>query len=355
MYFLTSPKELKTAALAASKACDIKAAVSALNGILLKLDGTNLTATGYNLELGISIKMQVNGAKNGSAIVDGTALANILGKLEQTKSVEIGIENEIMTIKQGKVKMTLATQSGENFPSRPETSNSFEIEAETLKKIINQTVYAVSVDDIKPTMCGCRFASENGVLKVDATDGMRIAHVEDKCDADMSIVCPSKFLNEVMKNIEKGIVKFGTGGNLISVTTENATIISRMLDGDFINLEKFLNNEAKSLCVIDTTAFAKALDRSQLVAEKSRMPITAKFSTGKVELSCYAGIGNFEEEVECDYTGEAITISFNGKYMLDAISHADSLTATIGLNTSITPMTVKADRYTALVLPVRTK
>lgn len=356
MYFLTSPKELKAAALAASKASDAKASISTLGGVLLKLESNNLTATGYNLELGISIKLQVNGAKNGSAIVDGALLGNILGKLEQTQSVDISVENSVMTIKQGKVKMTLATQNGEEFPTLPETSKGFEIEAETLKKIINQTVYAVSVDDIKPTMCGCRFASEKGVLKVDATDGMRIAHVEDKCDADMSIVCPSKFLNEVTKNIEKGIVKFGTDGNLISVTTENATIISRMLYGDFIDLEKFLNAEAKSLCVIDTTAFAKALDRSQLVAtERNKMPITARFSTGKVELSCYAGTGNFDEEVECDYTGEAITISFNGKYMLEAITHCDSLTATIGLTTPITPITVKSEGYTALVLPVRTK
>ena len=68
-------------------------------------------------------------------------------------------------------------------------------------------------------------------------------------------------------------------------------------------------------------------------------------------------LGEASEELEVDYTGDPITVGFNGRYLLDVLGvHGESETIELGLTDVAGPGTVKSDGdadYCYVLMPMR--
>ena len=80
MKFTCNRSVLAEAVNNVSPAVSSKSALSALEGIFLQCNGSNLSLTGYNLELGITKVINVEAKEEGSIILPARLLADILNK-----------------------------------------------------------------------------------------------------------------------------------------------------------------------------------------------------------------------------------------------------------------------------------
>ena len=137
------------------------------------------------------------------------------------------------------------------------------------------------------------------------------------------------------------------------------TIVSRLLEGDFLDYRKAVPKEIKTRVKISVKEFADAIERvSLIINDKFKSPIRLLFSDGRLTMTCKTALGSSYDEIECDIKGEEVEIGFNNRYLLDALRYSGMDEVMLEFCSATTPMKLvplEGDDFMFLVLPVRIK
>jgi len=109
------------------------------------------------------------------------------------------------------------------------------------------------------------------------------------------------------------------------------------------------------------------MGRSQLVEALRRIALVANDKSGGVRLQIESGslnitsenpeIGEGSEELEVDYAGEAVSIGFNAKYLLDALGCLTSDEVVLELSGELDPGVVRPSHedvdFVGVIMPMR--
>jgi len=189
----------------ASKACAVKTAFSALDGVLLSLKGNNLTITGYDLETGIRINIDVTGEQDGDIIVESRLFSDMIRKMPEGAKITVEVkEKEKVSVSYGKIKLNIQGTKAENFPNIIELSQnvSFTMKEKILKNMLSQIDHAIARKDINPALMGARFDIENNMLYIVASDAVRLALRKEILEFnDMGFIVPEKTVVELTRNL----------------------------------------------------------------------------------------------------------------------------------------------------------
>ena len=189
--------DLATAISNVSRAVSTKASIPALEGVLIKAYGNTLNISGYNLEIGITTDIEATIKEEGEIVVSAKLFLDIVRRLPE-EIVFIETDERMVTyIACGKVNYQIVGMSSVEYPDLP----SFEQNAKILLDMIRQTVYAVSENTSKPIYTGSLYEIEDGVFKIIAIDGYRMAIRSENVDSESKnrFVVPGKTQHEVLK------------------------------------------------------------------------------------------------------------------------------------------------------------
>ena len=168
--------------------------------------------------------------------------SEIIRKLPDTEiDIELNEKNLLVIECEGSL-YKLATMNPTEFPELPQINieNSIEIEQNALKDMIRKTIFAVSTEENRPIFTGCLFEITNNKLNLVAVDGFRLAwksrFLQTKIN-DFTAVIPGRTLNEINKIILDSFdtIKIGVAKNQALFEMENCKIVTRLLDGEFLN------------------------------------------------------------------------------------------------------------------------
>ncbi len=347
-----------------SKAVASKSTITSLEGIKIKLEGLEMTLTGYDLEIGIETKIPVKSNDNGEFIVNARLFSDIIRRMP-AEEITITIEENLeITIICDQTEYTINAMSSDEYPEIPkiEDSKSFNFSQSVLKNMIQQTIFAVSLNDKKPILTGELFEIENGIFNIVAIDGYRLAIRTEKIseDVNMKFVVPSKALNEVSKLLaddDEKICTISLSRKHIIFDISGYYVISRLLEGEFHNYRNSIPNEFNTEVIISTKEMISSLDRvSLLINERIKAPVKCNFDSETIKLSCKTALGKINDEIKAETVGNAIEIGFNNKYLSDPLKSVDDDKVKLLLNGSNLPMKIvplTGEDYTYLVLPVR--
>ncbi len=364
MKFKCDKDSFLTAVVNVSKAVAERTSLPSLEGIKFKLDENTLELTGYDLEIGIKTSLSVISADSGEFILNSKLVADMIRKMpENDIFVEIN-ENMQATISSGSTTYNLSASSSEDYPALPQEKDCDEITISqpVLKNMINQTIFAVSVTDMKPILKGELFEIENGVLNVVALDGYRLAVVQEpiKYEENTKFVVPAKTLSEVAKllsdNDEEKCSMFVSSKHII-FSINQYYVYSRLLEGEFHPYKSAIPNSFNTEVVVDRKSLINVLDRAQLlINERNPSPVRCYFENGNIKIKCGTALGKISDEINADISGNALEIGFKCKYFLDPLKVIQEDKIKLQLGGSLMPMKIvpcSGDGYTFLVLPVR--
>lgn len=348
-----------------SKAAAAKSSIPALEGILLELEGNKLTVTGYNLDIGIKTDIEVNGIENGNIVINARMAGDIIRKMPSGDITFSCDSNNMASIVSRETELSIMCMSADDYPVVPQVNpeTSFSVPQKMIKSMINQTKFAVAVTDTKPALMGCKFEIADNVLSVVAVDGVRIALRQEPVVYDnIEFIVPAKTLDELVhiladdndKNVTICIDK-----NQISFSVGDYIMISRLIDGDFIQYRNHLVCNDEVYAEVNCRDIIDMLERSMLIInEKNKNPIRCELNGDTLAMSCTTGLGKINDKISVKYSGEPITIGFNAKYMLDAFKACDSDSVKLIMSSSVAPIIIKplsGAEFTFLVLPMRLK
>ena len=355
--------DLSDAVLKVSKALSVKTSNPVLEGIKMTAKGDELTFTATDMELTIEKKIKAEILMEGETVVVGKYFVEFVKKLEKEQVELCKIDDGQLQIKYSDSVSELQVYPVENYP-KTEKNNSgdfIKTTQKSLKKIIERTAFACSIDDGRPILKGCLFEVENGELTVVSLDGFRMAidKKEVESSGNFKAVIPSRTLNEITKllNNDDEKIKIVLYNNTLSIEVENTCIISRLIEGEFVKYNHILPNNFSNTVVINKSAFLNSIERASIIAKNDRYNIV-KFDIKEnyMVVSAKSEIGSVNENVNITLTGKDLTIAFNGKYLMDFLKIVDEEFIYIKLNTSIDPAILSPvgdKEFSYLVLPVR--
>ena len=364
MKIICSRNELLTAITGVGRAVSSKSPVPAMEGILFQCEENSLKLTAYDLELGIITYTPADIYEPGDIVINARLLGEILRKSEG-ESVQIETEPNLMVkINSGATRYSFMGLPSSDFPELPvpDTDSTFSIAGQDVQELISKTIYAVSVSDQKPVHTGSKFIFEDGTLTVVSVDGHRLAvakksgldYMEDK-----SFIIPAKTLQEVSRLIgdREENVRIGTARRYAVFNLVGYTVVTRLLEGDFLDYKKSIPVSYKTTAVVDTDALADSVERASLIiSDRFKSPIKMNFEDGRLSISCSTSTSSVYDEIDCSLEGDPIDIGFNYRYILDALKNAGTPKVIMRLNQPTMPMTivpVEGDDFLYLVLPVR--
>lgn len=347
-----------------AKASSSKSTIPALEGLLLELTDNTLVITGYNLEIGIRTEIEVAGSENGSAVINARTLCDITRKMPSGIIMFEINEGKDAKISCGSVEFAISCSRSDEYPTIPNMSlgSGFTISQPVLKSMINQTKYACATVDTKPAFMGCKFEINNKVLNVAATDTVRVALRQENIEYDdIEFIVPSKTLDElthILSDNKDDNVKVSIEKNQVSFEVGKYIMISRLLNGDFLDYKKFISCDESVFAEVKCSQIIEMLDRALLVInEKNRLPLRCDFSADSLAISCQSALGKINDKINIKYGGENISIGFNVKFLLDAFRACNTEEAKIiftGSSTSHILIVPKDGRsFTFLLVPMR--
>lgn len=366
MKFNCNKDVLLEAILTTSKAASAKSTIPALEGLLLELENGSLSLTGYNLDIGIKTTIQVNDGENGSIVINASRLCEIVRRMP-SGALDIVIEdNKSASIKSGRTNMSIMCMSAEEYPQVPQANieNGFVMPQKTIKSMITQTKYACAVSETKPVFTGCLFEILDGVLSVVGMDGMRIAVRQEPIAHDnLKFIVPSKSLDQLSRLLsddEKENITISLEKNQISFLFGNITMISRIINGDFLDFHKYIKYENPLFVEISCSDMIETLERGMLViSDKIKLPLRCEFSNDTLTLSCTTALGSYNDQINIKYSGEPFTIGLNTKLLLDAFRATEcSEIKFIMTGKSVEPVLIvpkEGTEFTFLIMPMRLK
>ena len=365
MKFSTSKKELQEALQKLSKATPTRTTLPILSCVLIKATNKKTTLRTTDLELTIDLEISVSIEEEGSAAVPLKQLYDITSELPETR-ITIIVDNKNKTeIKTNSGSYDLMGKQKEEFPATPkiDETKKINIPGKTFRNIIESTLFAVSKDDLKPSLTGVLFSfNETGITAV-ATDGHRLVKVVDqnyKTDTFVGdIVVPKKFLSYLSTHLSDDDILLSVGETHMTATINQDTIISRTINEVFPDYESVIPTDNNKTLKVDRESLLGAIKRVSIFSNKSTHQVAFNISKDKfiIKTEDPEASSRAKEEVIGSYDGEDITIGYNGEYLKDGIGHVSGDEVIIKLNTPISATLFtdaeKETNKTMLLMPVR--
>lgn len=363
MNIICSKQKLQEGISIVTKAITGKTTMPVLEGIYIKATKEGLTLIGSDIDVSIETKVEADVIQEGSIVIDSRIFSEIIRKLPNSEvKIEIS-ENDLIQITCEKSVFNLVFMNSSDYPSLPSINEdiSVEVPQNLLKNMIKGTSFAIAPDETRPILQGILFEVKNRELNLVALDGYRLAVRNELLDVDnnIEVVIPGKTLNEVSKILEDNndIVKITFTNNHILFNINNTKIISRLLDGKFVNYVSLLPQEYKLLVNVKKQELQQGIERASLMAKDGNSNlIRLDVQEDILVITSNSQLGKVREEVNINLQGEGVQIAFNSRYLLDVLKNMEDDDVVIEMTSSVSPCVIKGRNSNSskyLVLPVR--
>ena len=364
MKFICDKATLSSAIAGVSRAVAAHSNIPILETILFHAEQGRIILTGYDLEMAITTSVPAIVSSPGEIALSAKLIGDMVRRMN-TDDVEIECgENLTVTIRGGITEFTLTSQNPMDYPEMPDpgADEAVELEAQTLKQMIDTTLFAVSVDDKKPAHTGEKFVLEHDKLTLVALDGYRLAIVERPVTSnrEISIIIPAKTMNEVsrlMGELDEKII-ICANRRFVVFRGGDYTIISRLIDGEFIDYTRVVPVSCTTTVTVPTREFINCIERASLIiTERLKNPLRIRFENN-VTVRCQTTLGSVMDEIEAKVEGQAVEVGFNNRYLLDALRYSGKDEVVFQISGPLAPVKIiptEGSDFLFLVLPVRFK
>ena len=318
MRFTCEKSMLVQAINIASRTVAQKSSLSVIEGILCRA-GHVLSLTGYNMETAITYEIAAEINDPGVCILPAKLFADIIRRLPEGPVTVVVDETYKVSIRAGFASFTIAAENADDYPELPDVGEGrgIKIPQNALKQLIGGTIFAVSENQARPIHTGVRFEVEDNAI-------------------------------------------FTLGAKHILFQIGCATLVCRLLDGDFLDWKKVVPTGCPVKLVANVGDLSSSIERVGLiVSEKFKSPVRCTFSNQVLMLRTTTTIGNAEDQCAIAGDGKELEIGFNVRYLADALRAVPTEEVTLELTNGLSPIVLTPvddkEDFAYMVLPVRLK
>ena len=366
MKIICDSAELAKAAFSVQRTVSGKSTIPSLEGILIEAFEDRIKLTGYDLEVGSTVNVSGDIRTEGKIVLNAKNFCDILRMVpDDTISIETD-ERNIAKIKSGDADYSIIATNAEEYPELPSLSkfSPVVVELGLLKDMIKKTIFSVSTGERNPVHNGVKFEVTQNKLVLVAVDGARLAvrreeiNYDEELNGALSFVVPAKTLGEVLKNTsdDDTPVELKVGDRHIIFKIGAYKIISRLLEGNFLNYKSAIPMSSETKIIVETKKLIESIERTSLIITDKSSPLRLIVDNNILKFSSVTALGTASDRMAADIEGKNIEIGFNNRFVLDCLKVCDVEKIKIEMISANQPITfspLEGDHFFFLILPVR--
>lgn len=333
MKFSVASSELLKVLTKASGVVPSKSTLPILENYLFDLSKDTLKITATDLEVSLSTSLHVTGEENGKMAIPARRMMETVRALPNVDMKFIGdIANKKLNMKTKNGEYKLAGESSEDYPTipLPKGDEQLVLEKEILTRLINQTSFAVSTDELRPAMMGVLFQIKKDEIRAVATDGHRLVKFANaavrSAKIERDVIIPAKALHILTKSLEEESSTISIDNSHIVFTFGDTVLISRLIGEKYPSYESVIPSDNDKQLVVNKNEILASVRRIALYASSTTHQV--RFTLKKNTLIISAEDIDFGNEatetLTCDYSSDPMEIGFNASYIIDILSHIDT-------------------------------
>jgi DNA polymerase III subunit beta len=352
-----------------SRAVSSRSTLPVLANVLLRTEDAGLKLTATNLEIGITYWVPGKIESDGATTVPARLLTDLVSSLPGAEKVDLELQGtDTLHLRCGRFATHVKGIDADEFPTvqtageRPTTR----ISQKTLKKALEETIFAAASDEARPILTGVLARFEGSRLTLAAADNYRIAvrtiDILDAVEA-VSAVIPARALGElqrILADTDDAVeLVLAQARNQVLFHLDGIDLVSRLIDGQFPNYQQVLPASHTSRAEFDREELLRAVRPAALIASSSANIVKLRVGGdgSGVTVTATAEVGDYTGEVEAVVEGDETTIAFNARYLADVLGNVGADRFALELNGPLSPgvfRPVGDDAYVHVVMPVRT-
>jgi len=321
-------KELQTVTGVVEK----RATLPILANLLIEAGPSGLSVGASDLEVTIRGTAKATVVKPGSVTLPAGKLYEIARSLPDSDVQFKLLERHIVSISCERTRYKIAGQPRDEFPKFPDldVTKGIALPAGSLRDMIDRVGFAITTEDPRYSLHGALLLIQDGTMTLVATDGYRLSYASRKVtlakgSGEVRVIVPRKALGEVGKLTAEvaadSAVTFGRSGNHIFFTVGDHTLTTTVPEGAFPKYEEVMPKKCETAINLDRHELTLAVKRVALVAsDRFGRAVRFHLSSGRLELSSATELGEANEVLNVEYTGDEKTIGFNAKYLMEFLN-----------------------------------
>jgi DNA polymerase-3 subunit beta len=253
----------------------------------------------------------------------------------------------------------------EEFPLIPtlERKKPIQVASEALRQAITQTIFAAAYDNARPEISGVFFQVDGPLLTLAATDSYRLAErrvpiapTEEKRTA----IVPTRALQELLRILDNSVetVELYLTDNQLLAVVGDVELVSRLIEGQYPDYEQILPKESQTKATLPVSEFSRIIKSASLFCKTGINDVTVGFDpSGSVTVrAANSQLGEHQTSLQGEVQGQATTVIFNYRYLLDGLANLPTDTAYLQVTNAESPglLTPTNDQpYRYLIMPIR--
>jgi DNA polymerase-3 subunit beta len=344
-----------------------KNTIQILGNILCIVKNQELSLCATDLEVGIKVTLPVEVQQEGKITLSAKHFLEIVKELPEKKLHVTRKDNSWIELICGKSKFNIVSLPADQYPTLPsfEDKTYFDGRTDALIDMIDRTKFAASTDATRYHINGVYFEYlENSLMRMTATDGHRLSFVDQEVflanpELKRGIIIPKKGLTEFRKLLDEGSPTIGLSfeRGYIFAKLSDSYLFIRLIDGEYPDYRPVIPKVVDRLVSIDRQAFNSALKRVSLLANEKSRGVKLSLQPGTLVISSSnPDMGEAREEIDVEYTGEAMEIGFNSKYLLESLAVMKSEKLEFRLKDRLSPGILRESdhqNHTYVIMPMR--
>lgn len=344
-----------------------------LYNIQAVLSGGKLRLTASDGDIFVITEVQVETLEEGSMLVPAQPLLNLLRELPGADLDLETTQEQHLVVNTAKGRFTIPGEDPSNFPPAPEERppHKLTFSAEDFRKILNQTTFAVSHDELRPALTGLLFHIKVNELRAVSTDGHRLVKLVKtgfdtgaQTAGELEVIAPLRSLNLLSKHLASDdvqIVDVFLAPNRMVFDTGQMVITSKVVEGKFPAYDAVIPKNNSLVLIADVETLSAAVRRVSIFSSQLSRLVVLQLSSNQIKLSAEDPDSgrHAQEEIDAKYEGEPFDIGYNANYLLESLRHLDSKEVEIRLGSPTTagifkPLESREDEDLLLLLmPIR--
>jgi DNA polymerase-3 subunit beta len=333
-----------------------------LSNVLLKAEQDIVSLTTTDMEVCVKTSAAAEVSEAGGTTLPARRFFNICRELPGGQ-VEIEVDaKDVATIRCGPSYFKLVGLPEDDFPPLPifEENKVYTVDQEIFKEMLQKVSYASSTDETRYILNGALLSFKDEKLTVVATDGRRLALVEQEVEFAeedaASLVVPAKTLGELIKTLGgEGSLRIRTSGTQVAFEFDRILIISKLIEGTYPNFQQVIPSQCEERIAIDRETMLNAVRRVALLTDDQTASVRLNFGRNKLELVTNSPeIGEARETIPVKYEGKEISIAFNPGFLMAPLRHLDSDEIFFELSDELSPGVIKTSvPFLYVLMPIR--
>ena len=225
---------------------------------------------------------------------------------------------------------------------------------------LKKTSYAISTDETRYVLNGIYTSFREGKLTLVATDGRRLAMVENDLDFPAShetdVIVPTKAVQELQRLLgDSGEVLIRLSDSQISFSIGDHLLISKLIEGNYPNYRQVIPGDSTERVELPRESVFDTVRRVSLLSSDKSNSVKLVFGANSVEVTANSpDVGEARETMEVQYDGKPMQIAFNPEFLMAPLRNLESETVYLDLIDEMSPGVIRIDgSFLYVIMPMR--